>query len=131
MSSVVLLATALSGNIENERPKLSNALIVLFQIASVGIFTTTNLFMFFIFWDVGIIAMFFMINVLGSANRRLASMNFLMYEALASALLLLGILLIYAYTPLHSFDIHYLVTNPKVVPASVQGLIFLVLFRHS
>ena len=128
MSSVVLLATALSGNVENERPKLSSALVVLFQMASVGLFTTTNLFMFFIFWDVGVVAMFFMINVLGSANRKYASMNFLVYEAFASAMLLLGIILIYFYTPLHSFDIPYIVSNARLIPTPVQELIFLVLF---
>ena len=128
MSSIVLMAAAISGNPENEKPKLSNALIVMFQIASVGLFTSANLFLFFIFWDIGIIAMFFMINVLGSANRRNASMNFLIYEVFASALLLLGILLIYFYTPMHTFDIQNIITNAGQIPQSTQELIFLVLF---
>jgi NADH-quinone oxidoreductase subunit M len=128
MSSVVLLAAALSGNPEGERPKLSCALVVLFQISSIGLFTSANLFLFFIFWDIGVAVLFFMINILGSANRRSASINFIVYEIFASALLLLGIMLIYFYTPLHSFNIQYIIANASQIPASTQGLIFLVFF---
>lgn len=128
MSSVVLLATVLSGNPEKENPKMSNLLIVLFQAAAIGLFTSANLFLFFIFWDIGVIALFFMINTLGSANRRVASMNFLVYEVFASSLLLLGILLIYFYTPVHSFDIQYIAANASSIPARMQTIIFIVLF---
>ena len=128
MSSVVLLAAVVAGNPENERQKLSCALIVMIQIASVGLFTSANLFLFFVFWEIGIIAMFFMINVLGSANRRKASMNFLIYETFASALLLLGILLLYFAIPMHTFDMQYIIANASHIPQQAQGLIFLVLF---
>ena len=128
MSSVVLFATALAGNPEKESPKLSSALIALFQIAAVGLFSSANLFVFFIFWDIGVIAMFFMINVLGSANRKQASINFLIYEIFASSLLLLGILLIYFYTPVHSFDISYITSNAAMIPPTMQALIFGILF---
>jgi NADH-quinone oxidoreductase subunit M len=128
MSSVVLLATALSGNPEKENVKIASLLIALFQVASVGLFTSANLFLFFIFWDVGVVVLFFMINVLGSANRKVASMNFLMYEIFASALLLLGIMLIYFYTPVHSFDISYIMANASSIPPQIQTIIFAVLF---
>ncbi len=128
MSSVVLFATALSGNPENDAPKLSGMLIALFQIAAVGLFASANLFIFFIFWDIGVIAMFFMINTLGSANRKSASINFLIYEIFASSLLLLGIILIYFYTPVHSFDISYIAANAALIPANIQTIIFALLF---
>ncbi len=128
MSSVVLFATALSGNTEKESTKLSSALIALFQISAIGLFASANLFIFFIFWDIGIIALFFMINTLGSANRKAASINFLIYEILASSLLLLGIMLIYFYTPLHSFDISYIASHASMIPAGTQSIIFIVLF---
>lgn len=128
MSSVVLFATALSGNPEKQGPRLSSALLALFQIAAVGLFASANLFVFFIFWDIGVIALFFMINTLGSANRKAASMNFLIYEIFASSLLLLGIMLIYFYTPVHSFDIQYIIANASSIPTNMQTIIFTVLF---
>jgi NADH-quinone oxidoreductase subunit M len=128
MSSVVLFATALSGNVEKEHHKLSSALIALFQLAAVGLFTSANLFVFFIFWDIGVIAMFFMINMLGSANRKAAATNFLIYEIFASSMLLLGIMLIYFFTPVHSFDISVITSSAALIPAGKQSLIFIVLF---
>ena len=128
MSSVVLFATALAGNPEKESPRLSSALIALFQMAAVGLFTSANLFVFFIFWDIGVVALFFMINTLGSANRKQASINFLIYEIFASSLLLLGIMLIYFYTPVHSFDIATITSSASLIPASTQAIIFFVLF---
>lgn len=128
MSSVVLLAASLSGNPEKEQNRASSMLIALFQIASIGLFSSANLFMFFIFWDIGVIAMFFMINLLGSANRKAASMNFIIYEIFASSLLLLGILLIYFYMPVHSLDISYIMSNAASMPQNVQVIIFALLF---
>jgi NADH-quinone oxidoreductase subunit M len=128
MSSIVLFATALSGNTEKERPKLSSALIALFQVAAVGLFTSESLILLFIFWDIGVISLFFMINVLGSANRKSASINFLIYEILSSSLLLLGIILIYFYTPVHSFDIQYIMANAYLIPTGMQTIIFMIFF---
>jgi proton-translocating NADH-quinone oxidoreductase chain M len=128
MSSIVLFVTALSGNPEKEGLKLSSALIALFQIASIGLFASTNLFIFFIFWDVGIIVLFLMINILGSSSRGPASINFLIYEIFASSLLLLAIILIYVYTPVHSFNIMQITANASLIPTNIQTIIFVLLF---
>jgi NADH-quinone oxidoreductase subunit M len=128
MSSVVLFVAALSGNPEKEGIKLSSALLALFQIGAIGLFTSSNLIIFFVFWDIGVIAMFLMINILGSANRKAASMNFLLYEILASSLLLLAIILIYFYTPVHSFDIAYITANSALIPVNIRLIIFGLFF---
>ncbi|MDE1810453.1 MAG: NADH-quinone oxidoreductase subunit M [Candidatus Micrarchaeota archaeon] len=128
VSSSVLFAAALSGNTEDEKHKLSSFLVVLFQLASVGLFSSANFFMFFIFWDIGVLAMFFMINTLGSANRKSASINFLIYELFASAMLLLAILLIYFYTPVNSFDLYYIAAHVALIPHDIQLAVFGLLF---
>ncbi len=127
MASIVLFVAALSGNQENENIRLSSAMIVLFQAASVGLFASSNMLLFFIFWDVGVIAMFIMINVLGSANRRKASLNFIIYEIFASSLLLLGIMLLYAYSPGHSMSLTALAQSGSL-PQNVQLAIFFLFF---
>ncbi|HVC58408.1 MAG TPA: NADH-quinone oxidoreductase subunit M [Candidatus Acidoferrales bacterium] len=128
VSSSVLFVAALSGNAEDEKHKLSSFFVVLFQLASIGLFSSANFFLFFIFWDVGVIALFFMINTLGSANRKSASINFLIYELFASALLLLAILLIYFYTPVNSFDLSYIAAHAGLIPHNVQIAVFALLF---
>ncbi len=128
MSSAVLLVASLSGNPERSRPKTSCLLIELFQISAIGLFSSANLFMFFIFWSIGVVSMFLMINVLGSSNRMRASINFLIYELFAGALILFGIMLIYFHTPLRSFDIQYIISNASSINPTTQALIFLALF---
>ena len=126
MASIVLFVTALSGNPESEKEGTAGMLILLFQIASAGIFTTRNLFAFFIFWDVGVIALFFMISRLGSSIRKRASYKFLMYEIFASAMLFFGIVLLFATT--HSLDIGYITANASSIPLPYQAAIFVSLF---
>jgi proton-translocating NADH-quinone oxidoreductase chain M len=128
MSNIVILVAALSGNPESEKIRLSGAMMTAFQMAAIGIFSSANLLLFFIFWDIGVVALFVMINVLGSANRRAASINFLVYEIFASAMLLLGILLIYAYAPSHTLSIGALRDAASAMPANVQMAVFVLLF---
>ena len=128
MSSIVIFAAAASGNVARDRERLSSVLLVLFQIGAFGLFISGNFFIFFIFWDIGVIAPFFMINILGSANRRIASYKFIVYEILASALLLFGILLIYSYAPGHTLSISALASSYASMPVHVQEAVFLLLF---
>jgi len=128
MSAVVLFVAALAANPGREKPKTASVLILLFQLAAVGFFASANLLLFFVFWDIGVIALFLMINILGSANRKAASINFLIYEILASSFLFLGIILIYAYTPVHSFNIAYIAANAASISPAMQSVIFALFF---
>ena len=127
MSAIVLFAAAIA----SDRSKMSGgstALTLLFGLAAIGLFASSNLILFFIFWDVGVIATFFMISYLGAANRRLAALKFLVYSLGASAALLLGIILVYFGTPVHSFDIAYIIAHGNLIPIGMQELIFALLF---
>ncbi|MGC8478561.1 MAG: complex I subunit 4 family protein [Candidatus Micrarchaeia archaeon] len=102
MSSIVLFAAAIAGDIGENNAKKSSFLLLLFQVAASGLFLSGNLLVFFIFWDIALVASFFFINILGSGNRKAASLKFLIYEIFASSMLLLAIILI--YTSLHSLS---------------------------
>ena len=128
MATIVSFVTLLSGNAERDREKTASSLVLLFELAAIGLFTSANFFLFFIFWDIGVVALFFMIYLLGSANRRSAAMKFLVYEVLASLLLLLGIMVIYFYTPVNSFDIATIIANASLMPMGMQALVFVLLF---
>ncbi|EQD58483.1 proton-translocating NADH-quinone oxidoreductase, chain M [mine drainage metagenome] len=127
MAAVVLFAAAISSGRENTN-RGSTVLMLIFGLASLGLFSASNLIMFFVFWDVGVIAMFFMISYMGAANRRSAALKFLVYSLGASAALLLGIILIYFGTPVHSFNIAYIISHGGLIPMKMQELIFALLF---
>jgi NADH-quinone oxidoreductase subunit M len=128
MAEIVILASAASGNTEKAGFAASAALLSLFQIAAVGVFTSLNLLLFFIFWDIGVIALFLMINVLGSERRHAASVNFILYELFASAMLLLGIILLYSYLPAHSLNIGYIASAAGSLPQNIKVLVLVSLF---
>ncbi|MCL4389053.1 NADH-quinone oxidoreductase subunit M [Candidatus Marsarchaeota archaeon] len=128
MASIVLFVTAFAGNVNREKERTASLLLLLFQAGVSGLFLSGNFFVFFIFWDIGIIAPFFMINILGSANRRIASYKFILYEIFASALLLAGIILIYFYAPAHTLNIYSLSSLYAQMPLYIQETIFILFF---
>ena len=130
MSSVVLFALHLQAIGRRSRQGSRPPSSPYFQMAAVGLFTSANLFVFFIFWDIGVVALFFMINTLGSANRKLALINCLSPNmARACVLLFLGIIVIYISMRVHSFDIATITDQHIAHTCSLpQAIIFLVLF---
>jgi NADH-quinone oxidoreductase subunit M len=132
MSSIVFFAAAAGGNVKGIKYKGSVSLLLLFQVAATGLFLSGNLLMYFIFWDIGVIAAYFMISALGTGGRRRSGMKFLIYSFAASVLLLLGIIMLYYYSPavsgLHSFSIPYLIANASSIPDGIQTAIFALLF---
>lgn len=127
LTSIVSFAAILGGNFREKKRKAANSLILIFELAAIGLFTSANLFLFFIFWDIGVIAAFFMISYLGTGNRKNSAKNYLIYSLFASAMLLFGILLIYFYTPVHSFNISTIISHANSIPKSVQEIIFSVM----
>src|SRR5258708_12040499 len=59
-----------------------------------GVFLAEDLLIFFVFWEIGLVPMYFLINQWGSANRDYASLKFLIYTMGGSLGLLLGIQLL-------------------------------------
>ncbi|MEW5940477.1 MAG: NADH-quinone oxidoreductase subunit M, partial [Chloroflexota bacterium] len=77
-----------------DRVKSYMILFLFLETGMLGVFMTIDLLIFFVFWEVGLIPMYFLINQWGSANRNYASMKFMMYTMGGSLGLLLGIQLL-------------------------------------
>ncbi|BCS90749.1 MAG: NADH-quinone oxidoreductase subunit M [Candidatus Micrarchaeota archaeon] len=126
MTSIVTFVSLISGDLtEEERSKASNILISLFFISATGLFLSNNLVLFFIFWDIGLVSMFFMIYLLGSVNRRMAARKFMFYEILASLSLLTGIMIIYFYLNIATFQINALTSAISSLPLYKQIIPFI------
>ncbi len=123
MSSAIIFVAALSSSFNNSGKKKRGFLLTLFQLSATGLFLSENLLLFFIFWDVGLVASFFFISTLGSGNRKTASFKFLIYEIFASSMLLLSIMLLYT-SPVHSLDLLTIQSSGSTIPIATQQLIF-------
>jgi NADH-quinone oxidoreductase subunit M len=64
-------------------------LFLIMQIGLLGVFTCQNLFLFFIFFEMALIPMFFIMSIYGFVNREQAAMKFLLYNGIGSAIMLI------------------------------------------
>jgi NADH-quinone oxidoreductase subunit M len=96
----------------NHRVKEYYACMLLLQTGMIGVFISLDFFLFYIFWEVMLVPMYFIIGVWGGARKIYAAVKFFIYTLLGSVLMLLGILALYFYhgsiTGDHTFDIRIL-----------------------
>jgi NADH-quinone oxidoreductase subunit M len=125
-SLLTTLSAAGSWNQITMRVKEYNALLLLFEGAIVGVFTSLNLIAFYVFWELVLIPMFFFVGVWGGPRKRYAAMKFLIMTHVGSILLLLSFISLYVLSTPHSFNFMEL-TNLHL-PLVVQVLISLGFF---
>jgi len=97
---------------EPHNPKAFLALILVLEVGMNGTFVAQDLILFFIFFEVVLLPMFFMIGVWGGPNRIYASVKFFLFTLFGSALMLLSFLALYFEVDVapnvpgaqHSFD---------------------------
>ncbi len=97
--SVVLsvLCVSVSWTAVTTRTRDFYAALLISETAMVGLFSASNLFLFYIFWELMIVPMFLLIGVWGGPSRVYASVKFLLFTLAGSVLMLVGlIVLLYA-----------------------------------
>ncbi|MGC8873202.1 MAG: complex I subunit 4 family protein [Chloroflexia bacterium] len=101
-----------------DRPKEYFAFFLLLEMAMIGVFVALNFFLFYIFWELSLVPMYFLIGLWGAPPRQegrivrggpYAAMKFFIYTLVGSVALLLAILAIYFRTG--TFDIAELITR--------------------
>ena len=80
---------------EQQRPREFFALLLFLEMSLTGVFMALDFFLFFIFWELVLIPMFFLIGIWGGPNRRYAALKFLIYTHVASMIMLLSIFALY------------------------------------
>src|SRR6266508_1749479 len=93
----VIAALSSSKYIE-KREKEYYGLLLLLQTAVVGVFASVDLFLFYLFFEVSLVPMYFLIGIWGGENRLYAAIKFFLYTLVGSVVMLLGILKIYFLT---------------------------------
>jgi NADH-quinone oxidoreductase subunit M len=87
------------------RVKAFLALQLLLETGMAGTFIAFDLILFFIFWELVLVPMYFLIGIWGSANREYASIKFFLYTLFGSVFMLLGFLAMYFRAEPHTFDL--------------------------
>ena len=103
-------------------------LILVLEIGMNGTFVAQDLILFFVFFEVVLLPMYFMIGVWGGEQRQYAAIKFFLFTLFGSALMLLSFLALFFKTGGESFSIEFLAANADTITHSTQLLIFGGLF---
>ncbi|HZY95208.1 MAG TPA: NADH-quinone oxidoreductase subunit M [Candidatus Bathyarchaeia archaeon] len=99
-----LLAALGSRDLISLRQPEYYALFLLFETGIIGVFTSLNLILFYVFWEIVLVPMFFFVGIWGGPRRKYASLKFLVFTYSGSIVMLLGFLGLYAWSGGTSFD---------------------------
>jgi len=112
---------------EPHNPKAFLALLLILEVGMTGTFVAEDLILFFVFFEIVLLPMYFMIGVWGGPNRQYASIKFFLYTLFGSALMILSFLALY-FKAGNTFEIPTLVRNAPALTHGTQVLIFAGLF---
>ena len=89
------LSILCSWNAIDKRIKEYYAWFLLLQVGMLGVFMALDFLLFFVFWELVLVPMYFIIAIWGGQRRVYASMKFVIYTLIGSVLMFLGILTLY------------------------------------
>ena len=125
LSAIVFVACAVWSLRDTDRPRQQAALFLFLQTTVVGTFAAQDLILFFVFFDLSIVGMYFVIAGWGHGDRRRSALRFFLYTFLGSLALLLGFIGLYLGTEPRTFDIVDLLAQGTL--AATPGLAIAVL----
>jgi NADH-quinone oxidoreductase subunit M len=78
--------------------------LLILEFAILGVFMARDWSLFFMFWELTLIPLFFLIDLWGGEKRHVASLNFVLYTMGGSIFILMGLIVVYRLTPTQSFS---------------------------
>jgi NADH-quinone oxidoreductase subunit M len=106
VSALLILLTTLLGEIAilcswtaiTQRVRQFYIFLLLLQTGMLGVFCALDMFLFYVFWEVMLVPMYFLIGIWGGARRLYAAIKFFLYTLVGSVVMLLGILALYFHS---------------------------------
>ncbi len=121
MTAVIFLACAVYSLGETNRPRLQAALFLFLQSMSMGLFVSADLILFFLFFDLSIVGMYFIIAGWGHGDAARSALKFFLYTFLGSLSLLVGFIGLYVASDPHTFDMVELTAELPLAGSSTTG----------
>jgi len=107
-----------------ERAKEYFAWFLLLEVGMMGVFCALDFFLFYIFWEIMLVPMYFLIGVWGGPKREYAAIKFFLYTLFGSVFMLVGILVLYFHTG--TLDMMALIAHGY--PRGIQLWVFAAFF---
>ena len=107
------------------------ALMMIFEMAVIGVFMTNDGFLFYVFWELSLIPLLLICLFWGGENRVKITMKFFIYTLVGSLFMLIGLIFLYTNTDvegLKSWNVYDLYAAGKSMSAVEQGIVFWFIF---
>ncbi len=92
---ITVIAILCSWSAIEEGVKGYMACMLIMEAGMIGVFVSLDLILFFLFWEIGLVPMYFLIGIWGGQRRLYATLKFFLYTVFGSIFMLVGILAIY------------------------------------
>ena len=140
---LLILMTTLLGSIAilsswsaiQDRVRSYYVFLLLLQAGMIGVFCALDMFLFYVFWEVMLVPMYFLIGIWGGERRLYAAIKFFLYTLVGSVVMLLGILALYfqsrtmpGFEATGTFDVTVWYQMANGLPFEFQKWVFLALF---
>ncbi len=89
--------------------------LLVLQTAVMGVFSTLDLLLFFMFWELELVPMYMLISIWGSGRKEYSAMKFLIFTILGSAFMLVAIVTVFLTPELGTFDMTQLSTKGTIL----------------
>ncbi len=105
LSALLTVLAVLASWEVNYRSKAYFSLLMLLEAGLIGVFLALDYILFYIFWEVVLVPMYFLIGIWGGPRKEYAALKFFIYTLFGSVIMLVGILALYFAAGINSFNI--------------------------
>jgi len=124
---LTLLSVIASFGIE-ERVKEYFFFFLMLETAMLGVFVALDMFLFYVFWELTLVPMYFLIGIWGGPQKEYAAIKFFLFTLFGSVFMLIALLALYFNTTPHTFDYLELLKQTPTLARGLQLWIFLGLY---
>jgi NADH-quinone oxidoreductase subunit M len=124
LSTISLIA---SFGIKN-RVKEYFAFFLLLEAGMMGVFVSLDFFLFYVFWEVMLVPMYFLIGIWGGPRKEYAAIKFFLYTLFGSLFMLVAILIMYFTSEPHSLNMLTLIDHGPTMTHTLQMVCFIFFF---
>ena len=114
LTALLFLTALIFSTKIKEKANIFIQLVLMLETASLGVFLSLDLFLFYVFFEITLVGMYFVIAKWGHEHRKKAALTFFIYTLVGSLFLLLAFLALYLFSDPNTFDMRVLIANPQI-----------------
>jgi NADH-quinone oxidoreductase subunit M len=111
-----------------ERVKEYFAFLLLLEVGMMGVFAALDFFLFYIFWEIVLVPMYFLIGIWGHGRKEYSAIKFFLYTLFGSLFMLVGILALYFSVEPRTLDMMVLIQQAPFLTKSFQVVLFVAFY---